>query len=256
MKDKIIMKKGKYYLESRYRTTNGLVWVLVVAVAVAVILGVSISLSPPTTGSAGDKYLEVDDAGRDSVGYYVVGNVYVWESIISGGFHDTGDRMTVSITEFVYGQLEDGNVISLSIDSGGDYQYGGDIYGAVDLFPSIDDYMDSVLTTGLLVVVYVLIIGLFMVLGKRGTAVVVLSNAEIIKKIRTWYGMYSYLRCNEGLFRLKDENVYITCDVGDLLYMDEGDNTVRLYALRENLREIKDKHLRLDDLMNDVEASQ
>lgn len=247
MKDKIIVRKGKNYLESSYKEFNWLVRIGVIVLVFFVAVNVFAFLSPPTIGYAGDMYLKVDDAGRDSIGCYVVGDMYIWEAMVSGGFHDNGERMIVGVTEFVYDQLEEGNVISLSIDSGGDYQYGGDIYGSVDSFPTTDDLIDPLWEISILLIIYISAIWLIVLLTKRDAEVIVSSNVKIIKKIRTWYGMYSYLECDEGLFRLKDERVYIKYDVGDTI------SVPRLYALRENLKKIKNKSVELENLMDDME---
>lgn len=259
MKDKIIVKKEKNYLAGNYKELDWLAWVATFTLALFVVIGVVAFFSPPIVGYAGDEYLKVNDAGWDSMSYYVVGEVYIRESIASGGFHNSGDQMTVGVSKFVYDQLEEGNVISLSIDSEGGYQYGGDIYNSVDSFPTIDDFLDSAWITCVFATIYIVIIWLLVVLGRKGAEVITLSNVEIIKKIRTWRGMYSYLKCDEGLFRLKDEYVYITCDVGDILYVDvygDGDDLSqpRFYGLKVNLKKINDASFILSDMMDDMGA--
>lgn len=254
MKDKIIVKKGKNYLAGNYKEFDWLVRLAMITLALFVVIGVVAFFSPPIVGSAGDEYLKVNDAGWDSMSYYVVGKVYIWESMASGGFHDSGDQMTVGVSEFVYDQLEEGNVISLSLDSEGNYQYGGDIYNSVDLFLTTDDLLDSAWVICVFLMIYVAMIWLLVVLGRKGAEVITLSNAEIIKKIRTWRGMYSYLKCDEGLFRLKDEYVYTTCDVGDILYVDGDDlSQPRLYGLKENLKKIKNRSTILSNMMDEME---
>jgi len=254
-KDKIIVKKGKNYLASKYKDMDWLMWLATISVVFFVVVGVSAFISIPP-GSSEDKYLEIDDAYQDFSRYYVVGNVYVWEPMISGGFHYDGHQMTIQISEFVYDQLEEGNIISLSIDSNGDYQYSGDIYGSYSSFLSVDDFVYSIWVICVFLAIYVSIVWSMIWLGKKGAEVIVVSNAEIIKKIRTWYGMYSYLKCSEGLFRLKDEHTYITCDVGVLLYTDESDDPshIRLYALRENLKKIKNKSVELGKVIGEMES--
>lgn len=257
MKDKIITKKGKYYLAGDYKEFDWLVWVAMFSLVLFVVVGVAAFFSPPMIGSAGDKYLKIDDADRDVVGYHVVGDVYVWESMASGGFHDTGDRMAVGVSKFVYDQLEEGNVISLSLDSEGNYQYGGDIYNSVDSFLTTDDLLDSTWVICVFLIIYVAMIWLLIVLGRSGAEVVTLSNVSIIKKIRTWRGMYSYLTCDEGLFRLKDEHVYVACDVGDMLYVGVDGNDlseIKFYGMRENLKKINDKSFEISNMMDDMDG--
>ena len=257
MKDKIIVKNGKNYLASKCKTSNWLMIIWVSILVLFVMTGVIAFFSQ--IEYAGDRYLEVDDGGWDSVNYYVIGDVYIWEPVASGGFHNNGHRMTVNVSKFVYDQLEEGNIILLSIDPEGRYQYGGDIYTSIDSFPTADDFLDSVWVICLYLIILSLLMWLMVVLEKKGGEVIVLSNAEIVKKIRTWYGMYSYLKCDEGLFRLKDERVYIECDVGDIIEVYADGDTIsvpRLYALGENLKRIKNDHLELEVLMDDVEVEE
>lgn len=253
MKDKIIVKKGKNYLAGNHGEFNWLVWLAVFTLILFVVTGVVAFFSSPIVESAEDEYLKVNDAGWDSMSYYVVGEVYIWESMASGGFHDSEDQITVSVSKFVYDQLEEGNVISLSVDSEGGYQYGGDIYNSVDSFPTTDDFLDSTWVICIFLMIYVAMIWLLVVLGRKGAEVITLSNAEIIKKIRTWRGMYSYLKCDEGLFRLKDECVYITCDIGDILYVDGDDlSQPRLYGLKDNLKKINNASFMLNNMMDEM----
>jgi len=251
MKDKIIVKNGKNYLASNYKEFNLLILLGISAIVLLVMVGAIAFISP----FGGDEYLEVDDGYWDSMGYHVVGDVYVWESMASGGFQNTGDQTTIEVTKFVYDQLEEGNVIFLSLDSKGDYQYGGDIYRSVDSFLTTDDFLNDICLMYIFVLLYAMILFLMVVLGRKSAEVIILSEPEIIKKIRTWRGMYSYLKCDEGLFRLKDEYVYVTRDIGNLLHTD-GDNPLdlRFYALKANLKKINDASFIIGNMMKDIEA--
>lgn len=262
MKDRIIEKRGKKYLASVY---NESIWFLCFILIVMACISVNVKMmwiEPMWNEPPGeeDYYLKIDDAGEDVLGYYVVGDLYQWESLKNGGMHPVGEEgIIVSVSDFVYREIEKGNFVSLDEDEDGNYQYAGDIYSSSSVFYAADNFRESSL--GLIVVM-----GLFfgcaciiILTDRRSSRIITIDDFNACCKVNRWYGKYIYGRAKvDGsdiyeMIRINDVWMFLNLDIdgGDSMYK-EGN---RFYTLNSRIRRVKNIDEYIEKLM-DAEANQ
>ena len=265
MKDKIIEKRGKKYLGSKY---NESIWVygLILIVMLCIVVSMRMMWIEPMwvesmrTETQEDYYLKIDDAGEDVLGYYVVGDLYQWESLKNGGMHPTGEEgIVVSVSDFVYREIEKGNLISLDEDEDGNYQYAGDIYSSSSVFYSVDDFREYslglIVMTGLFFgFVYIIIL-----INRRSSRIIMIDDFNVCYKENRWHGKYIYGRAkldgSDTYDMIRIDSVWmflnLEIDSGDSMFKEGG----RFYVIRSQVRKIKDINNHIEKLM-DVEANQ
>lgn len=266
MKDKIIVKKRKHYLASWYNRCNWSFHLMLIIIAVMFISATMVWIDSPVD-SQDSYYLKINDAGEDVLGYYVVGDLYRLESLKNGGMHPTGEeRIIVPISDFIYRQIEEGNLISLVEDGNGNYQYDGNIYPSIssmlpspfyseDDFPSIGIFLLPILGA---------VIGLgliyYSILDARSSSrIITIDGFNSCYKEDRWYGTYVYGRAKvDGsdsyeMIRIKDGWMFLNLDIdgGDSMYK-EGN---RFYTLKWRFRRVKNIDEHIEKLM-EVEATQ
>lgn len=264
MKDRIIEKRGKKYLASKY---NESIWsyslILIAMVCISVSIGM-MWIEPAwvesmRTEAQEDYYLKIDDAGGDVLGCYVVGDLYQWESLKNGGMHPTGEEgIIVSVSDFVYRQIEEGNLISLDEDEDGNYQYAGDIYSSSSVFYTVDDFREYSL--GLIIVM-----GLFfgyvcitIFINRRSSRIIMIDDFNVCYKRVQWYGAYIYGRAKvDGsdsyeMIQIRDTWMFLNLDIdGDSVFKEGG----RFYTILSRVKKIKNIDNHIEKLM-EVEAAQ
>jgi len=264
MKDKIIEKRGKKYLASKYNEYNWLIhfgWIMIVFMSVIMVRA---WIDSPVD-SQDSYYLEINDAGEDVFGYYVVGDLYQLESFKNGGMHPIGKEASVPISEFVYRQIEEGNLISLVEDEDGNYQYVGDIYSSPSSkslpspFLTLDKGSMLVITL-IFIVVLLLLIMYWSVLDARSSSrIITIDDFNVCYKRDRWYGVYIYGRAKvDGsdsyeMIRIRDAWMFLNLDIenGDSMVKGGG----RFYTVKSRFKKIKSIDNYIEKLM-DVEANQ
>ena len=268
MKDKIIEKKGKKYLGSGYNRCNWFFYLMLIIISVMFISATMVWIDSPVD-SQDSYYLKINDAGEDVLGYYVVGDLYRLESFKNGGMHPTGEEgIVVSISDFVYRQIEEGNLISLVEDEDGNYRYNGGIYSSVSstrlpsAFYTKDDFNpgSNIVLTLILCVVLGLGLTYHLVLDARlSSRIITIDGFNVCYKEDRWYGTYVYGRAKvDGsdsyeMIRIRDIWMFLNLDIdsGDSMYK-EGNH---FYTLNWRFRRVKNVDEHVKKLM-DGEANQ
>lgn len=264
MKDRIIEKKGKKYLASEYNSCNWLFhlgWIVMVLMSISM---VEVWIDSPVDGQD-SYYLEINDAGEDVFGYYVVGDLYRLESLKNGGMHPIGKEASVPISEFVYRQIEEGNLISLAGDENENYQYAGDIYSSPSStsLPSPFHTLDEGGGLVIILVFCVVLIPLFMYClvhdTRSSSRIITIDDFNVCYKRDRWYGVYNYGRAKvDGsdsyeMIRIRDAWMFLNLDIenGDSIVKGGG----RFYTVKSRFKRIKSVDNHIEKLM-DVEANQ
>lgn len=263
MKDKIIEKRGKKYLGSKYNEST---WFLCFTLIIMVCISVSVRMMwiEPMwieTPEEEDYYLKIDDAGEDVLGYYVVGDLYQWESLKNGGMHPTGEEgIIVSVSDFVYREIEKGNLISLDEDEDGNYQYAGDIYSSSSVFYTVDDFREYSLGLIVMTGLFFGFVCIIILINRQSSRIIMIDDFNVCyKENGKWYGKYIYGRAkvdgSDTYDMIRIESVWmflnLEIDSGDSMFKEGG----RFYVIRSQVRKIKDINNHIEKLM-DAEANQ
>lgn len=265
MKDRIIEKRGKKYLASKY---NESIWFLCFTLIGMVCISVSVGmmwiepawLESMRTEAQEDYYLKIDDAGEDVLGCYVMGDLYQWESLKNGGMHSTGEEgIIVSVSDFVYREIEEGNLISLNEDEDGNYQYAGDIYSSSSVFYSMDDFREYSLGPIILTGLFFWYVCITIFINRRFSRIIMIDDFDACYKENRWYGKYIYGRAKvDGsdiyeMIRIADGWMFLNLEIdsGDSIYKKGN----RFYTLKSRFRRVKNIDEHIEKLM-DAEANQ
>lgn len=251
---KIIEKKGKRYLEKRYKSTNSSrsssVGILVVFVILVLLMGSGNRILDRFNDSIhqdGEFYLEIDDAFKNDTDCYMVGNIYTANSPFSGGIIAMGDdEVIVNVSRFVYDQIASENMV-LVVKVDGEYQYAGTIHSSKSVFFTTTDFYCLVCLVAILLMLSCIFDYKVGSWSHKTDEIVKLTHIVLLGREEHWYARYSYLNCflngdKYRRIRLNDGAFYLEYptqeDIDNLLNDDSGEDGEGYYTIRFKIREI------------------
>jgi len=255
MKDRIIEKRGKKYLVGGY---NSYTWIPMLVVMIMTILVMAIGWTDSPVDDQDSYYLKINDVEDGVLGYHAVGDLYQWESFENGGMHPTGEEgMVVTISDFVYREIERGNLISLVEDEDGNYQYAGDIYSSPSTFYNTDDFTRDNAPWAIILVMGFFILVFVYVPINRPRRIITIDSFNVCYKENRWYGKYVYGRAKVNgsdtyeMIRIESIWMFLNLDIdgGNSMFKEGG----RFYTTTSRLKIIKDIDNHIEKLM-DVEV--
>jgi len=250
----IVKRNGKLYLKDEYYDIATLFLRVAVIYSVLILTIIIAAWFLPAVDEG--YYLRVSDAGKDESRNFVTGEIYRFESLSNGGMHPVDEDSTVYVSGFVYDQVEVGNMISVEITGDDGYRYTGHIYSSIDVFGNVQDFIDTNIDVGFLLLMLFAVVGIYYLFAIKSNRVIKVSKFHPFYKEDRWFGKFLYGR---GI--VNDEKFYkMICIKDTFMFLEDGSgvkndiNTssvgIEFYTINSRFKIISDINSELEDLID------
>ena len=259
MKDKVLIRDKKMYLKDNYYFTQalfGLVIVFIIYMTIMMTVLWFVDPSPISTNMDGVYYLKITDG--DDNGNILIGDVYRLESLNDGGYHPTGkDNIDVRVSEFVYRQVDIGDIISLDVTDRGNYVYGGSIYPLVSPIYTVNGFVNFVIEIYLYLTAMFGISLICYIWNRNGSRIMEIIDFVPIHIVERWYGNYV---CGIGCvddkrraLRMEDTNLFLRIKDNQNHNTRIAGPLGKMYTIRSRITFVKDINEEIENILKSPE---